>query len=65
MARGMAAEMGGLRSTAVAVEVGRGGEWCGGGLGTSQDGPGSTGGGDAYGYNFCSESCFSFCVADK
>ena len=55
-------EAGGLRSTAVAVEVGRGGEWCGGGLGTGLGGPGSTGGGDAYGYNFCSESFFPFAL---
>lgn len=44
------------------VEVGRGGEWCGGGLGTGQGGPRSTGVGDAYGYNFCSESFFPFAL---
>ncbi|KAE8767943.1 putative nodulin-26 [Hordeum vulgare] len=32
----MTVEAGGLRSIAVVVEVGRGGEWCGSGLGTGQ-----------------------------
>ncbi|KAE8791454.1 DNA mismatch repair protein Msh6-1 [Hordeum vulgare] len=34
--RGTAAEAGGLRSTTVVVEVGRGGEWCGSGLGIAR-----------------------------